>query len=262
MTSDHDHNGTANGSVQVVQKSARILDCFSATTPRLQASQIARRTGLPASTVARILRTLVQESLLQREGTTYSIGLRVIAWSASATAASDLIATARPLVTALRDRCGECCGLQVRQGGRRVTVIWAQSPHSIVYRGHVGQVMPLQPSAAGKIFMAFDPAVLALVLDEGLTARTPRTVVDPAVLRGQLEDVREQGWAFSEEELEAGLNSLAVPVRSTDGTVIAAVSVGGPSHRLTLGRARSLAAQAIDCATAISEGRMWRGHGG
>lgn len=131
-------------------------------------------------------------------------------------------------MTALRDRCGECCGLQVRQGGRRVTVIWAQSTHSIVYRGHVGQVMPLQPSAAGKVFMAFDPEVLALVLDEGLTARTPRTVVDPAVLRGQLEEVREQGWAFSEEELEPGLNSLAVPVRSSDGRVIAAVSLGAP----------------------------------
>lgn len=64
--------------------------------PRLQASEIVRRTGLPSSTVARILRTLVRENLLQREGTSYSIGLRVIAWSAAATAASDLIATARP----------------------------------------------------------------------------------------------------------------------------------------------------------------------
>ncbi|MGI5247979.1 IclR family transcriptional regulator [Actinacidiphila glaucinigra] len=261
MTADRDRNGAADGSVQVVRKSAEILDCFSVTTPRLQASEIVRRTGLPSSTVARILRTLVRENLLQREGTAYGIGLRVIGWSAAADAASDLITAARPLVTALRDRCGECCGLQVRQGGRRVTVIWAQSTHSIVYRGHVGQVMPLQPSAAGKVFMAFDPDVLALVLNEGLTARTARTVVDPAVLLGQLEEVREQGWAFSGEELEPGLNSLAAPVRSGDGRVIAAVSVGGPSHRLTPARAKDLAAQAIDCASAIADGRMWRGNG-
>lgn len=253
-----DGAGAANGSVHVIQKSARILDCFSVATPRLQASEIVRRTGMPASTVARILRTLVREDLLQRQGTVYSIGLRSVVWSSAAMAASALIAAARPLVAALRDQHGECSALEVRQGGRRVTVLWEQSKHSIVDWGYVGQVNPLQGSAAGKVFMAYEPQVLHLVIEEGLVARTPKTVVDPVVLRDQLRLVRERGWAFAEEERELGLSCLAVPVLGCDDSVTAAVSVGGPAHRLTGARLEQIVHETKECALAISHGQAWR----
>lgn len=257
-----DRASSDGGSVQVVRKSAQILDCFSARTPRLRLSEIAQTTGMPTSTVARILRTLVGENLLQRQGAVYSIGLRVIAWSAAANAGSDLIATARPFVAKLRDRCGETCGVYIRQGNSRVAVLQVESERSIIYRGYVGKVMPLHAGAAGKIFMAYDPQALKIALEEDRVAFTPQTVVDPAELEDHLEQVRKQGWAFSEEERERGLNSLAAPVYGADGTLIAAVAIGGPSFRLTRAEANNFADHVTDCASAISSGLLWHGDTG
>ncbi|KAA9159369.1 IclR family transcriptional regulator [Amycolatopsis acidicola] len=240
------------GSVQVVRKSARILDCFSATTPRLRAADIVQATGLPTSTVARILRTLVGENLLQRQGQEYSIGLRVTAWSASAKAGSDLIAAAGPHVTALRDRCRESCGIYVRQGATRVSVLGAESTHSIIYRGYIGQILPLQAGAAGKVFMAYDEAAVEAALEEGLVAYTEHSVTDPQVLHKRLAEIRDQGWAFTEEEREPGLNSVGAPIFGAGRTIVAALAVGGPSFRLTRAAAEALADDVRATAEAIS----------
>jgi len=247
-----DNEPADGGSVQVVRKSARILDCFSARTPRLRAADIVQATGLPTSTVARILRTLVGENLLQRQGQEYSIGLRVTAWSAAAKAGSDLISAASPHVTALRDRCRESCGIYVRQGANRVSVLGAESTHSIVYRGYVGQILPLQAGAAGKIFMAYDEDAVRAALEDGLVAYTEKAVTDPEVLDKRLEQIREQGWAFTEEEREPGLNSVAAPVFGPGGAVVAALAVGAPSFRLTHAAAEGLAADVCATAEAIS----------
>ncbi|MEC3980090.1 IclR family transcriptional regulator [Amycolatopsis sp. H20-H5] len=246
--------GRADGSsVQVVRKSARILDCFSAITPRLRAADIVHATALPASTVARILRTLVGENLLQRQGQEYSIGLRVTVWSAAAKAGSDLIAAAGPHVTALRDSCRESCGVYVRQGASRVSVLGVESTHSIIYRGYIGQILPLQAGAAGKVFMAYDEHALQAALEDGLLAHTSHTVTDPQVLEKQLDQVREQGWAFAEQEREPGLNSLGAPIFGPGETIVAAIAVGAPSFRLTRAAAEDLADEVTACAAAISE---------
>ncbi|MGW3248055.1 IclR family transcriptional regulator [Streptomyces sp. NPDC001070] len=244
--------GAANAAAQILRDSSQILDCFSVDTPRLLAWEIVRMTGVPSSTVEGILHTLVDENLLQREGVFYSVGLRVIRWSASADAASDLLRAARPSVEALRDRTGECCALQIRRGGHHVTLAWASSIHTPAHSGYVGQMRPLHGSAAGKVFMAYEPSALKLVLDEGLTCFTPRTVVEPEILRIQLEQIRLQGWTFTSEEQELGLNTLAAPVYAADGTVIAAVTLGGPTRRLTTDRVEELAGQVTQCAMGIS----------
>jgi DNA-binding IclR family transcriptional regulator len=247
------------GSIQVVDKVGRILDCFNAASPRLRAGDIGRVTGMPTSTVARLLRTLTGGNLLQHSGGQYSIGLRVMAWSAAASAGSDLIAIAQPLVTLLRDECRESCGLYVRQGSTRVSVLQVESMQSIIYRGYVGQVMPLSAGAAGKTFMAYDATARAAAIEEGLPGFTTRTITDPITLERDLERVRRQGWAFSEEEREEGLSSLAAPIFDSSGKIVAAVAVGGPSFRLTSSEAKRLAMPVLDCANEISRGLLWRG---
>ncbi|MFD3450561.1 IclR family transcriptional regulator [Streptomyces sp. NPDC058691] len=249
-TSRRAEAGTA--AARILRESSKILDCFSAETPRLHTSEIIRRTGVPPSILTEMLRTLVEENLLQREGVFYSVALRVFRWSASADAASDLMTAARPSVTALRDRTGECCGLQVRRGGDHLTVVWKNCMHTVAHHGYVGQMKPLHGSAAGKVFMAYEPSALSLVLDEGLTAFTPMTVIEPATLQRQLEQVRMQGWTFSGEEQELGLNTLAAPVYAADGNVAAAVTLGGPAHRLTPARVEDLAGPVTECALGIS----------
>jgi DNA-binding IclR family transcriptional regulator len=245
--------------IQVVQKVAQIMDCFSADKSRMRASDLRRATGLPMTTVARIVQTLVAGNLLQRQGDHYSVGLRVMAWAAAANSGSDLLATAGPLATALRDETGESCGVYVRQGSSRVSVLQVESQQSIIYRGSVGNVMPLSVGAAGKVLMAFDEDALKAAIEGGLTAHTSYSIVDIDVLREELDQVRRQGWAFSEEERERGLNSLAAPIYGPAGEIVATIAIGGPSFRLTSRDAKSLAIFVMSCAAEISRGLLWRG---
>jgi DNA-binding IclR family transcriptional regulator len=220
----------AEPGVRVLGRACDVLDCFTEAAPRLGVADIRSRTGLPATTVARIVSTLLQEGLLVREGDSYRVGLRVLVWSAPARSGSSLLGVARPFVEQLRDVTGESAGLYVRQGATRVLVEGVNSLHSVIYRGYVGQVLPLDAGAAGKCFMAYDDAALAVAIDahpERYAAADAREELDR-----QLEQVRARGWSFTESEREVGLNSVAAPVAGFDGLPQAALAIGGPSVRL------------------------------
>ncbi|PXY23219.1 IclR family transcriptional regulator [Prauserella sp. PE36] len=222
----------AEPGVRVLGRACDVLDCFTEAEPRLGVADIRDRTGLPATTVARIVTTLVQEGLLVREGDSYRVGLRVLVWSAPARSGSSLLGVARPFVDQLRDVTGESAGLYVRQGASRVLVVAASSNHSVIYRGYVGQVLPLHAGAAGKCFMAFDDDALGAAVDAGLERYTDATVVSQDELDRQLARVRDRGWAYTESEREVGLNSVAAPVLGFGGRPEAALAIGGPSIRL------------------------------
>ncbi|MCV7419274.1 IclR family transcriptional regulator [Mycobacterium yunnanensis] len=224
---------TEDGSVRVIERVCLVLDCFSKRQPRLQVGEIRDITGLPATTVARIVKNLVVQRLLERDGNYYRLGLRVLVWSAPARAASDLMVAAGPVIDQIRDLTGETTGIYVRQGAVRVGVAIAMSERSIVFNGYVGQVMPMHAGAAGKAFMAFDPDALAAALAAGLTRFTDATTTDAAQLRRTLEVVRREGWSYTSEEREPGLSSIAAPIFDSSGDITAAIAVGGPTFRLT-----------------------------
>ncbi|MDX3236968.1 IclR family transcriptional regulator C-terminal domain-containing protein [Streptomyces sp. ME03-5709C] len=240
--------GTASENVaaQVIHESVRVLDCFSVETPNLHAVDIVRMAGVPSSTVMEILHTLVDQHLLQQDGFFYSVGLRAIEWGAAADAASDLLTAGRPLVRTLRDRSGECCGLQIRRGGNHVTLFSAHSVHTLAYPGYTGRLQPLRDSAAGDIFMAHDLSALRVVLDSG------RTSIETGALQCHLERVRRRGWTFVKERRGSDMGVLAAPVFAGNGAVAAAVTLGGPTRRLTTDRVAGLAGQVVECAQDLS----------
>lgn len=242
----------AEPGVRVLGRACDVLDCFTETAPRLGVADIRARTGLPATTVARIVSTLQQEGLLVREGDSYRVGLRVLVWSAAARSGSSLLGIARPFVEQLRDVTGESAGLYVRQGATRVLVEWASSHHSVIYRGYVGQVLSLHAGAAGKCFLAYDEDALDAAVHTGLTRYTESTVVEREELDRQLDQVRAQGWAYSEGERETGLNSVAAPVLGSGGRPEAALAIGGPSIRLTPAEAERVGPVVAATARAIA----------
>ncbi|WP_290058577.1 IclR family transcriptional regulator [Amycolatopsis solani] len=236
-------------SILVMEKAVRVLDCFSPEHTRLSLSDIRRLTGMPNSTVARLVRTLVESELLQRTGDDYCVGLRVLSWSSAAAAGSDLLVAADPVAAHLRDVTGETAGVYIRRGTTRVAVIVKLSPRSIIFRCDVGQLAPVSQGAGGKVFMAHDERVLNAVLVETAEQATgePR-----AALEGQLEFVRANGWLLTEEEREAGLSSMAAPVFDASGAVVAALAVGGPSFRLDRAMAEEFGPMVAESAKALS----------
>jgi DNA-binding IclR family transcriptional regulator len=111
----------------------------------------------------------------------------------------------------------------------------------------------LHATSSGKVLLAYaDDATVTEVLDAGLERFTDYTVTDPGALREELAGVRGRDWASCSQELEVGLNSVAAPVFSGDGEMIAAVSVSGPSYRLTTDDFPSLAERLLAGADEIS----------
>ncbi|HWD06876.1 MAG TPA: IclR family transcriptional regulator [Amycolatopsis sp.] len=229
MTPSQDFSGSP---VQVLTKAAAVMDCFTIDSPVLNIGEVKRRSGLPPTTTARLLQSLVAENLLEREGDNYRAGLRVLAWSASAAAGSDLISLGAPLLDQLRDETGETASLQVRNGAQRITVATAESQRSIVCRTRVGGLMVMHAGASGKTFMAFDPAAFEAAVRAGLTRFTPSTVTDRALLEKQLVDIRLAGVAVARDEREQGLSSVASPIFGRGGRLVGTMAVSVPSFRL------------------------------
>ncbi|WP_082753800.1 IclR family transcriptional regulator [Mycobacterium sp. NAZ190054] len=240
-------------SVEALKRIVAILDCFSPATPRLRAIDIHRATGLPTSTVGRTLRNLVDENVLERHGDEYNIGLRVAKWRAAAGVGSDLVSNARPRIESLRDRTNETCDVYVRSGMMRILVLQAQSTHSLLYRAHEGQALPLSSGASGKVFMAYDASIRQQVVAEGLPQFSPKSITDLDQLDRELETVRSRGWSYAEEEYALGLNAVAAPILGANGEIVGVVAIGIPSVRFPRERSKELGELTAECAESISQ---------
>jgi DNA-binding IclR family transcriptional regulator len=123
----------------------------------------------------------------------------------------------------------------------------------VATRNWVGKRTPLHATSSGKVLLAYaDAETVAEVLDGGLERYTEHTVTDPRALREELTGVRGRDWACCREELEVGLNSVAAPIFAGDGEMVGAVSVSGPSYRLTTDDFPSIAERLLAGADAIS----------
>lgn len=251
-----EHKGS-NGSVQVLGKSVRVLDCFTPERPRLTLAEIRQATGLPPTTAARLVRSLVELDLLQRSGDEYGVGLRVLGWTASATAGSELMEAVGPVLVHLRDLSGETAGVYIRRGTTRVAVAVEYSQQAVIYRAPIGQVMPMHAGAAGKVFMAFDDRALEATLVQE-PAETGGALANRAELDRVLRGVRRRGWCYTQGERVSGLNSVSVPVFGSDGHVVAALAIGGPSFRLTPEAAEQIGPSMFEAAMGLSRRLGWR----
>lgn len=228
-----DGGSTASRSkpVLVLRKAVQVLDAFTTATPTLTAREVQRRTGLPATTCLRLLQTLVEEGFLDRSGDRYRPGLATLRWSRMALAALDVVAAAQPVLDELRDVTGESAYLYVRDGFQHVCVALSETAHAVVHHLRIGQVLPLHAGSAGRVLLAFDPAVGEVVDHHDLPAFTSHTLVDREAQHRAVEETRRAGYAVAFEERSIGTASLSAPVRDHTGGLRAVIGVAAPSQR-------------------------------
>lgn len=218
-----------------VRNAARVLKEFSGTDRELGVSELSRRLDLGKSTVHRLLATLAAEKLLERGSAagSYRLGLAIYEMGAAVTTHHDLHEAAMPALVSLRHATGETVQVAVLDGLQTVYIERLDSPHTLRIFTRVGHRLHATASSNGKVLLAGLPAA---ELDRRLAgwqpvALTPNTITDPEVLRAQLREVAERGWAENIEEQEPGVASVGAPVRDVNGNVVAAVSVAGPVAR-------------------------------
>ncbi len=242
----------------MVERAIAILKAFTSSEPELSVTELSQRLQLPKSTVSRILQTLVQAEFVSRNQETgrYRLDVGILALAENVLGMADLRQIARPYLRALANTVGETASLSVLEPRGVVNLELAVGEQRLVMRvGWVGRRMPAHAVSAGKAMLAFlPPQEVETFLELPLKAVTPHTITDMAQLMAELEEVRRKGYALALEELEEGLHAISAPVRDRTGRPVAAVSVSGPSYRLTVERMRQIAPQVIATASQISRG--------
>jgi len=179
----------------------------------------------------------------------YRLGFGIVRLAGALTVQRDLAHESRKACEALAADVGETVNVAILDGERVVNISEVRGPAAISVQNWVGQSTPPHATSSGKVLLAFV---------EGAGGRgrlerfTDRTVCTAAALERELDEVRVQGWASTVEEYEVGLNALAAPLRDHSGQVVAAVSVSGPSYRLTPESFPEVSARLLDAATDVS----------
>lgn len=226
--------------VGVLDKAAAVLGALESGPNTL--AQLVTATGLARPTAHRLAVALEHHRLVARDMQgRFVLGPR-LAELASAAGEDRLLASANPVLMALRDHTGESAQLYRRQGEQRVCVAAAERPMGLRDSIPVGSALSMLAGSAAQILLAWEEPDR---LHRGLQgARFTATT---------LSAVRRRGWAQSISEREPGVASVSAPVRGPSGRVVAAVSISGPVERITRQPGRQHAAAVTAAANRLTD---------
>lgn len=239
-----------------MERALTVLDALAAEETELGTNELARRTGINASTVSRLLATLVAAGMVEHVEATgrYRLGLRLVQLGNTVLGRLDLRELARPHLQALVEETGETATLSAPGEQDAVTVDFVQSSSSVQSVARVGRPSIAHATATGKVMLAFGGAALP---PGELSAHTSRTIVDRELLAAELERVRRLGHASAVGEREEHLNALAAPIFGARGELAAIVGLQGPSSRFGRERMREALPALLEHAEAISHLLGW-----
>lgn len=218
--------------VQSIERAFRVLDAVSSTD--LGITELASRVGMPKSTVARIVNTLVELQALERvpDAATYQIGPKVYGLAAGQSRVADLIYRSLPHLRMLARELGEDAGLSVPDGNRVHYVAQEDAENNIAVRDWTGTLIPLHVVSSGLVILAHWPTEqVQSYMESGLVPYTSKTVTDPQAMLRRLKRVRDQGYVWGIEEFAEGISSVASPIYDHQSRVLGVIHVHGPSYR-------------------------------
>lgn len=230
MTAADDSRPTSSpgeGFVQSLARGLAVIKAFDGEPVDLSLAEVARRANIPRAAARRFLRTLEQLGYLRAvpEGR-YAMTPRVLELGYGYLSSLSLPEVVQPHLDELSRQMGESVSVAVLDGDEIVYVAPAAGRRIISVRITIGTRLPAFATSMGRVLLAAlsETESLSFIDSSERPLYTPRTRVDSTELMGELGVVREHGWAMVDGELEEGLRSIAVPLRSRGG-VVAAVNV-------------------------------------
>ena len=221
------------GFVQSLARGLLVIRAFDESRPRMTLSEVSRATGLSRAAVRRFLHTLVRMGYVSTDGRIFSLTPRVLELGFSYLSSASLPEIAQPHLETLVSRVHESASVSVLDGDDIVYVARVPTSRIMTVSITIGTRFPAYATSMGRVLLANLPTAelesyLGRVRIEHLG---PRTLSGTDALREELEIVRRRGWALVDQELEAGLRSVAAPVRGAGGTVVAAANVSSHAGR-------------------------------
>lgn len=219
-------------------------------------TQIAEQVGIHKSTVHRLLATLESKRFIQRDPDTgiYRLGVRLLQMAYLTLEQNDLRRIATPYLVRLRDQFLETVHLAVLDDTDVVFVNIIESPQRVKLAASLGQRLPAFATASGKAMFAFmNRDSVQQILDRGMPRYTRHTPLSPETLFHDLQTIREQGFAISDQEYEDEISAIAAPIFDLEMYPVASVAIAGPAYRLTSERMSEIGPVLVDTTREISQ---------
>lgn len=241
--------------VGVVTKVLRILETLHEAPSGLQLKDVAQQTAINKSTAYRFLAHLEHEGYVFRDATgAYAIGVRLARLASGSSYQTTLRKLSRPILQQLWRTTGETVNLAVMDGREVLYLDVMESSHTFRLVSQVGMRRPVYCTALGKVMLAYIPEEEHPYFFSGMTFErfTPQTLKSTAQLRKELAAIRQRGYSIDNEEAYLGSRCIGAPIFDSVGKIAAALSVSGPTTRVTKERVPAFAGAAKNAATMIS----------
>ena len=247
-------DGPANAEVASVVNAFAIIDVLASTREHLRLAGIVSMTGLPKTTVHRLLRTLASLGIAHRDNDGFTLGPTLTRYgNRRVPNHSEIIGLFYSVVGKVHSELGETVQLAVLTPPDVTFVAFIDSNSVVRLATRVGRRLPAHASASGKVLLSFSQEeTLREVLDRPLKALTAWTITDRQVLLDQLKYARTRGWAYESQESAPNLSCVAAPVLDSGGIAFATVTVCLPVPFISEPRQRQLASSMAGFANELS----------
>ena len=241
--------------INSIRKTAQILSLFSRSA-KLDVDEISQALGMPKSSAYRYVKDLCAESFLGYDASVkkYSVGPILLRLAANAIDGDPLREIAKPFMTNLARQTNETVFLTAVRGGHAVCIERIEcTKNSIRFIVDRGDLFPLHASAIGRVLMAYLPKKeQEKVIAKGLEKITPATIIDPVKLKKALEQVRRNGFCYSDQELNPGGRCVAAPIFDSSGKVVGGLGIAVPVYRFPESQVKEVQEAILKCTRTIS----------
>ena len=214
-----------------------VIQAFTQQSPQMTISQLSIKTGLSRAAVRRCLYTLTKLGFAGAEdGSRYSLRPRMLTLSHTYTTSNALSTAAQPILERMSAALRESFSVATLDGEDIVYIARTQVNRVMAVDLHIGSRLPAYCTSMGRILLAYLPAeqLEQYLAKVNLVPHTTRTITSVEKLRLALRNIRRNGYAICDQEYEVGLRSIAVPVYSSSGRVVATLNLSGNAPRLSI----------------------------
>lgn len=223
--------------IEAINRAIDLMSIFSQTQSSLGLAELVEKSGLPKTTVFRILSNLVARDLCAFDTAAgkYCLGYDLVRMAEIVRRQTSVHDVAMPLMREIRNKVNETVVLSVRAGDSRVHIDFAEGLHPMRRMTDLGVRAPLYAGAASKVLLAGmpDDEIKNYFDRTDLAAFQKNTITDQQVLWREIRAIRKRGYAESKGELFAGGGALAAPIKDFSGRTVAVLDILTPENRYT-----------------------------
>ncbi len=251
-------------SLKTIDKAIDLLWAIAHGSGSSSVDELSSEIQLPKSTTYRFLKTLQARGFVDAsaEYGKYRLGpsLSLLSNNSSRNGHhGTLCELALPVMRRLTAETGETTFLCIKSGRETICIESIESRQRIISRFFVGEVRPLHVGAASKALLAFLPdSDIETIVKQKLSRVTNNTITEPVNLRKELREIREKGYAYSDQEFIVGARAISAPVLDERGDVAASMTLSAPVHRIENSNRETLAVQVVGAAREVSASLGWK----